>query len=85
MIAGYYRKMQEPVYRIKEWYNQCILLVVYTTSNMYGTNIKICIHIFILILFPIHRHGHFTKASVVLHTGKDNDANFTSFPSRLLK
>jgi hypothetical protein len=32
--------MYEPVYRIKEGYNQCVLLVISTTSNMHGTNVK---------------------------------------------
>jgi hypothetical protein len=37
MMAGYCRNMYEPVYRIKEWYNQCILLVISTACNMHGT------------------------------------------------
>jgi hypothetical protein len=31
MMAGYCRNMYKPVYRIKEWYNQCVLLVISTT------------------------------------------------------
>jgi hypothetical protein len=31
MMAGYCRNMLEQVYRIKEWYNQCTLLVISTT------------------------------------------------------
>jgi hypothetical protein len=41
MMVDYCRNMQEPVYKIKEWYNQCILLVISTTSNMHGMNIKL--------------------------------------------
>jgi hypothetical protein len=33
MVAGYCRNMWEPIRRIKEWYNQCILLVVSTTLS----------------------------------------------------
>jgi hypothetical protein len=32
--------MEEPLYRIKEWYNQCILLVISTACNMHDMNIK---------------------------------------------
>jgi hypothetical protein len=32
IVAGYCRNMQEPVYRIKEWYNQCVLLVISTDT-----------------------------------------------------
>jgi hypothetical protein len=41
MMADYCQNMQKPVYRIREWYNQCILLVSSTRSNMHGTNIKL--------------------------------------------
>jgi hypothetical protein len=47
MMAGYCRNMQKAVYRIKEWYNQCILLVISTTSNMHGTNIKLVVNEFL--------------------------------------
>jgi hypothetical protein len=41
MMAGYCRNMYEAVYRIKEWYNQYIFLVISTTSNMHGTNVNL--------------------------------------------
>jgi hypothetical protein len=31
MLADYCQNMQDPVYRIKEWYSQCIVLVISTT------------------------------------------------------
>jgi hypothetical protein len=33
MMVGYCRNMYEPVYRIKKWYSQCILLVFSNTYN----------------------------------------------------
>jgi hypothetical protein len=51
MMAGYCRNMNESVYRIKEWYNQCILLVISSTSNMHGTNIKPNAHLFDSLLY----------------------------------
>jgi hypothetical protein len=30
LMAGYCRNMYKPVYRIKKWYNQCIVLVIST-------------------------------------------------------
>jgi hypothetical protein len=40
MMAGYCRNMQKPVCRIKERYNQCIVLV---SSNTYNKHYKILI------------------------------------------
>jgi hypothetical protein len=34
MMTDYCQNMQEPVHRIKEWYNQCILLVISTTIHV---------------------------------------------------
>jgi hypothetical protein len=45
MMADYCRNMYEPVHRVNEWYNQCILLVISTTSNMHGTNIKLVLRV----------------------------------------
>jgi hypothetical protein len=48
MMAGYCQNMQEPVYGIKDGTNQCIVLVISTTFNMHGTNVKPLVNVFIV-------------------------------------
>jgi hypothetical protein len=51
---------------MNEWYNQCILLVISTTSNMHGTNIKLQVLVFKFILDFLWAGGGCSESSVAL-------------------